>query len=130
MPRVPKFFEHLLESNILASVNDLLDVLVDVVLPQLELADESFSSEGAEEFVKYALKKTLDNQVERKARDAVDEKARALREDQTTLNALAIEMRQSRFREMQDRNEQAEMLSATWTKQKALKDMERALGKK
>ena len=43
---------------------------------------------------------------------------------------LAIEMRQSRFREMQDRNEQAEMLSATWTKQKALKDMERALGKK
>jgi len=39
-------------------------------------------------------------------------------------------MRQSRFREMQDRNEQAEMLSATWTKQKALKDMERALGKK
>ena len=54
----------------------------------------------------------------------------ALREDQTTLNALAIEMRQSRFREMQDRNEQAEMLSATWTKQKALKDMERALGKK
>ena len=83
-----------------------------------------------EEFVKYALKKTLDNQVERKARDAVDEKARALREDQTTLNALAIEMRQSRFREMQDRNEQAEMLSATWTKQKALKDMERALGKK
>ena len=52
------------------------------------------------------------------------------REDQTTLNALAIEMRQSRFREMQDRNEQAEMLSATWTKQKALKDMERALGKK
>ena len=78
-----------------------------------------------EEFVKYALKKTLDNQVERKARDAVDEKASALREDQTTLNALAIEMRQSRFREMQDRNEQAEMLSATWTKQKALKDMER-----
>ena len=61
---------------------------------------------------------------------SVDEKARALREDQTTLNALAIEMRQSRFREMQDRNEQAEMLSATWTKQKALKDMERALGKK
>ena len=39
-------------------------------------------------------------------------------------------MRQSRFREMQDRNEQAEMLSATWQKQKALKDMERALGKK
>lgn len=58
------------------------------------------------------------------------ERARALREDQTTLNALAIEMRQSRFREMQDRNEQAEMLSATWQKQKALKDMERALGKK
>ena len=39
-------------------------------------------------------------------------------------------MRQSRFREMQDRNEQAEMLSATWTKQKALKDMERSLSKK
>ena len=83
-----------------------------------------------EEFVKFALKKTLDNQVERKARDAVEEKARALRDDQTVLNALAIEMRQSRFREMQQRNDQAAALSSTWQKQMALKDMERALGKK
>ena len=49
------FFEHLVDSNILATVSDMLEMLLEAVLVKLELADESFSSEGAAEFVQFAM---------------------------------------------------------------------------
>ena len=49
------FFEHLVDSNTLAPVSDMLEMLLEVVLVKLELADESFSSEGAAEFVQFAM---------------------------------------------------------------------------
>lgn len=75
-------------------------------------------------YVKQALRRALDGQVEHKARakEAAVQQDKA--QQQHVLNCVALEMRQARFRELSQRRDQADMLKSTWAKQDQLKKLE------
>ena len=82
-----------------------------------------------EAYVKMALKNTLDQQVERKEKAKVSEKALDLAAEQQALQHVASEMQEARFRTWKERKSQEENLRATWQKQQQLKLMEATLEK-
>ena len=85
--------------------------------------------EGEEAYVKMALRRALEQQVEIKDHQKKVKEKEDLQQQQHVLNCVAKEMQQARFREMAQRRERSDVLSDSWQKQQKLKQIERGLDK-
>ena len=81
-------------------------------------------------FVKKALRRALDGQVQQKQQAKSSAHQLENQQQQHVLNCVALEMRQERFRDLSHRRDTSEMLSATWKKQGELKKIELDIEKK
>jgi len=81
-------------------------------------------------FVKKALRRALDGQVQQKQQAKSSAHQLESQQQQHVLNCVALEMRQERFRDLSHRRDTSEMLSATWKKQGELKKIEFDIEKK
>ena len=81
-------------------------------------------------FVKKALRRALDGQVQQKQQAKSTAHQMEHQQQQHVLNCVALEMRQERFRDLSHRRDTSEMLSATWKKQGDLKKLELDIEKK
>ena len=82
-----------------------------------------------EMYIKAALKKTLDSQVDYKQQNKAAAKADELQHERHALHCVAVEMQQARLRDAARRADRTEMLRSTWDRQASLKKVEHEFNK-
>ena len=77
-----------------------------------------------DQYIKMALRHALDQQVVMKQTSVQQSKEEDLREQRHALDCIAREMQNTRFRELEQREDRKQMLDSAWSKQQKLKKME------